>query len=75
MMTIDGKIRGEKLQWNIIREKAKISFIIKKITHYEYHAAEEILLRNRSKMKEHVKFTYLLYGETFEKKNDSRAWR
>ena len=46
-MTIDDKIRDEKLQYNIDREAAKIiSFIIWKIDKYEYFTGEEILPYN-----------------------------
>ena len=46
-MTIDDKIRDEKLQFDINREAAKISALSSgKIDKYEYLANEEILPSN-----------------------------
>ena len=43
-MTVDEKIRDEKLQYNINREKIKISALISgKIDRYKYYTAEETL--------------------------------
>ena len=43
-MTIDDKIKDEKLQYDINREAAKISaFSFEKIDKYEYLTGEEIL--------------------------------
>ena len=43
-MTIDEKIRGEKLQYDINREAAKVSALSSgKIDKYKYLPAEEIL--------------------------------
>ena len=43
-MSIDDKIRGEKLQYDINREAAKISALSSgKIDNYEYLAGEEII--------------------------------
>ena len=43
-MTIDEKIRGEKLQYDINREAAKVSALSSgKIDEHEYLPAEEIL--------------------------------
>ena len=43
-MTIDDKIKDEKLQYNINREEAKISALSSgKIDKYEYLTGEEIL--------------------------------
>ena len=48
-MTTDGKIRGEKLQYNINREAAKISALSSgEIDKYEYLTVEEITPSNRS---------------------------
>ena len=46
-MTIDDKIRDEKLEYDINREAAKISALSSgKIDQYEYLADEEILPSN-----------------------------
>ena len=43
-MAIDGKIRDEKLQYDIKREAAKVSALMSgKIYKYEYLTGEEIL--------------------------------
>ena len=48
-MTIDDKIRDEKLQYDINREAAKISALsLSKIDKYEYLTGEEILPSNRN---------------------------
>ena len=47
-MTIDDKIRDEKLQYDIIRKAAKISaFSSGKIHKYEYLTGEEIFPSNQ----------------------------
>ena len=47
-MTMDDKIRDEKLQFNIIKEAAKISALSsRKIDKYEYLTGEEILPCNK----------------------------
>ena len=56
-MTIDDKIRDEKLQYDINREAAKISALSSgKIDKYEYITDEEILLSNRRQIIEQAKF-------------------
>ena len=50
-MTIDGKIRYEKLQNDINREAAKISVLPSgKIDKYEYFIGEEMLSSDQSRM-------------------------
>ena len=50
-MTIDDKIRDEKLQYDINREAAKISALSSgKIDKYEYLRGEEILPSNWSQI-------------------------
>ena len=50
-MTINDKIRDEKLQYEINREAAKISTLSSgKIDKYEYLTGEEILLSNQSQI-------------------------
>ena len=60
-MAIDDKIRDEKLQYSINRERerAKISALSSgKFDKYEYLTGEEILPFNRSQIIEQAKFTY-----------------
>ena len=67
-MIIDDKIKGEKLQYNINREAAKISPLSSgKIDKYEYLAGEEILPSDPSRIMEQAKFTYSLLTKAFEK--------
>ena len=67
-MTVNDKIRDEKLQYDISRESAEISaFSSAKIGKYEYLTGEEILPSDKSRTAEHAKFTYSPLGETFEK--------
>ena len=67
-MTIDDKIRGEKLQYVINREVAKISVLSSgKLDKYEYLTGEEILPSDQSRIVEEDKFTYFSLGKTFEK--------
>ena len=57
-MTIDEKIRGEKLQYNINIEAAKISApSLGKIDEYEDLTGEEILPCNQSTLIVPAKFT------------------
>ena len=58
-MTIDDKIKDEKLQYDIKREAAKISALSSgKIDKYEYLTGEEILPSDQSKIIEQAKITY-----------------
>ena len=57
-MTIDDKIKHEKLQYHIIREAAK------KISEY---TCKEILTSDPSRIIEQAKFTYSPLGKTLEK--------
>ena len=67
-MTIDDKIRDEKLQYNINREAAKISLSSScEINKYEFLTGKEILLFDQSRITERAKFTYSLLGRAFEK--------
>ena len=59
-MTINGKIKDEKLSGNIKREAAKISALSSgKIYKCVYLTGEEILLSDQSRIIEQTKFTYL----------------
>ena len=66
-MTIDDKIRDEKLQYDINREAAKISALVSgKIDKYEFLTGEEILPFDQSRIIEQAKFTYSPLGKAFE---------
>ena len=67
-MTIDDKIRDEKLQYDINREAAKISALsLGKIDKYEYLTGEEILPFDERRVIEQAKFTYSPLGKAIEK--------
>ena len=67
-MTIEDKIKDEKIQYDINREAAKISALSSgKIDKYEYLTGEEILPSNQQRIIEQTKFTYSLLGKAFEK--------
>ena len=52
MMTIDKKIKDEKLQYNINRETAKISALSSdKIDKYDYLPGEEIFPSDQSRIR------------------------
>ena len=69
-MTIDNKIRDEKLQYDINREGVNISPLSSaKIGTYEYLTGEEILPSNQRQTIEQAKFAYSLLGKAFEKTN------
>ena len=65
-MTIDDKIRDEKLQCDINREAPKISDLSShKIDKYEFLTGEEIPHPDQRKVIEQAKFTYSLLGKSF----------
>ena len=67
-MTIDDKIKDEKIHYDINREAAKISEKSSgKIDKYEYFTGEEILPSDQSTVMEQAKFTYFPLGKAFEK--------
>ena len=67
-MTIDDKIRDEKLQYDINREAAKISALSSdKIRKYEYLTGEDILPSNKQQIIEQAKFTYSPLAKAFVK--------
>ena len=69
IMTIDDKIRDEKLQYNINREAAKISALSSdKIHKYEYLTNEDILPSNKQQIIEQAKFTYSPLGKALKNK-------
>ena len=66
-MTIDDKIRDEKLQYDINREASKLPAIYSgKIGQYEYLSGEEILPSNQRQIIEPAKFIYSPLGKDFE---------
>ena len=72
-MTIDDKIRDQKLQYDINREVAKISALSSgKIDKCEYLTAEEILPSNQRQIIEQAKFAYSPLGKTFEKQTEKQ---
>ena len=67
-MILEGRIRDEKLQYDINREPAKISALSSgKIDKYEYLTGEEILPSNQQQIIEQAKFNYSPLGKAFEK--------
>ena len=67
-MTIDDKIKDEKIQYDINREAAKISELSSgKIDKFEYLTGEEILPSDQSRIITQAKFTYFPLGKAFEK--------
>ena len=67
-MTIDDKIKDQKLQHDVRREAAKISTLSSgKIDKYEYLTSEEILSFNQKQIKEQAKFNYSTLEKAFEK--------
>ena len=67
-MTIDGQIKGEKLQYDINREAAKISTLSSgKFNKYEYLTGEDILPSNKQQIIEQARFEYSPLGKAFEK--------
>ena len=67
-MTINDRIRDEKLQYDINREAAKISVLSSDKTHqYEYLTGKDIFLSYQQQIIEQAKVTYSRLGKTFEK--------
>ena len=68
IMTIDDKIKDEKLQHAINREAAVISALSSgKINKYEYLTDEKILPPDERRVIEQTKFTYSPIEKAFEK--------
>ena len=67
-MTVNDKIRDEKLQYDINKDAAKISALSSgKIGKYEYLIDEEVLLSDQSRIIVRVKFTYSPLEKALEK--------
>ena len=65
-MTINDKIKQEKLQYDINREAAKISVLSSgKVDEYEYLVGEEILPYNRRQIIGQNRFTYFHFMKSF----------
>ena len=68
IITINGHIRDEKLQYDNNKEAAKISSkSTGELRKYEYLTGEDILPSNQQQTIEQAKFTYSLLGKAFEK--------
>ena len=68
-MTIDDKIRDEKLQYDINREAAKMSTLSSgKIDKYQYLTGEEILPSNQRQIIEQTKLTHSSLGKLSKNK-------
>ena len=66
-MTIDKKIRDEKLQYDINRKAAKVSALSSgKIDQYKYLTGEEILSSKQKQIREPANFTYFPLGKALE---------
>ena len=67
-MTIDDRIKDEKLQYNINKKAAKISALSSgKLHQYEYLTGEDILPSNQQQIIEQTKFTYSPLGKALDK--------
>ena len=67
-MTINDKIRDEKLQYDTNRAAAKISALSSgKIDKYEYLTGDEILPPQQHRIIQEAKFSYSPLRKTFEK--------
>ena len=68
-MTIDDKIKDEKLQYDINREAANISALSSgKIDKYEYLTGEEILPSDQNRITEQAKFRHSPLGKAVKNK-------
>ena len=73
-MTIDDKIRDEKLKYDINSEAAKISALSSgKIDKYEYLTGEETLPSNRRQIIEQAKFANSSLGKALEKQAEKQV--
>ena len=74
-MTIDNKVRNEKLQYDINWDASKILALWwGKIYIYEYLAGEEILPSGLSQIIQQDKFTHSPLGKAFWKRNRKTGW-
>ena len=69
-MTVNDKVRAQKLQYDINRKAAKISSLSSgKIDKYQYFTGKEILTSDEQQIREKAKFSYSPLGKTFKKQN------
>ena len=73
-MTVDDKIKDEKLPYNINREATKIALLSGKIHKYDYLTGEEIIPSDQSRIIEQAKFIYCPLDKAFKKQIKSN-WR
>ena len=66
-MTIDDKIKDDKIQCDINIEAAKRSALSGKNDKYDYLTSKETLPSNQRKLTEQARFAYSLSGNAFEK--------
>ena len=67
-MTIDDKIRDEKLRYDINREAAKIAALSSgKTDKYDFLIEEQMIPPHQMRVIEQAKFAYSLLGKAFEK--------
>ena len=66
-MTVDDKIKDEKLPYNINREATKIALLSGKIHKYDYLTGEEIIPSDQSRIIEQAKFIYCPLDKAFKK--------
>ena len=72
-MTVDDKVRDEKLQYDINAEAAKITALSSgKIGKYEHLTREEILPFNLRQIIQQAKLDILLYAELLKNKQKNR---
>ena len=73
-MKIDDKIKGEKLQYDINKEAAKISIISSgKIDKYEYPTGEKILPSDQRRVVEQAKLIYSPIEKALEKQTQKQV--
>ena len=72
IMTIDDKIKDEKLQYDINREPEKIS-ASETIDKYEYLTGEEILSSNQRQIVEQTRFAYSPLGKALGKQIEKQV--
>ena len=73
-MKIDDKIKGEKLQYNINKEAAKITIISSgKIDKYEYLTGEKILPSDQRRVVEQAKLIYSPIEKALEKQTQKQV--
>ena len=73
-MTIDDRIRDEKLEYNINRGAAKISALSSgKIDKHEYLTGKEVLPSDQSRIIEQAKVTHSPLRKAFEEQLKSKA--